>query len=404
MRVPGNERAFTVSPPEEFHFLSSFAQGRPRANHRPFRYQPGRGPPPRAPGIGRRAPRRRRALLYAAGVESRRPPRAPRAPASVRTPAQARELRGAPPRRRPRPCCAAVGHGCSARRRRWRPRSRTEEVAGGPGGLGLRAAPGAAQPGDQREGDVPRTPEIERLPRGARDRSPRAAPAPTRAPRAEAPLPRRGCDGGPRARPQGPAGSGAALMILMRPDGSRSPQHGFCVFSFLSWLISFNWCFRRVWAAAELRSAPRSGSGCLAASRGVSRLEKPPKNLRLERKLKASAGLAPDPRSAAHLRAARKPLAGPGSSEPRTHPRRPGNGPATLPAPARGPGAEPTPALRAGGNFPLRRAPPAFARSLGGPAPAHCPRPQGSLPPLRGSLTSRLDAPTEPVPTCPTEP
>lgn len=41
-----------------------------------------------------------------------------------------------------------------------------------------------------------------------------------------------------------------ALIHLMRPDGSRSPQHGFCVFSFLSWLIFFNWCFRRVWAAA----------------------------------------------------------------------------------------------------------------------------------------------------------
>lgn len=51
---------------------------------------------------------------------------------------------------------------------------------------------------------------------------------------------------------------------------------------------------------------------------------------------------------------------------------------------ARGPGAEPTPALRAGGNFPLCPAPRAFARSLGGPAPAHCPRNGGSLPPPRG--------------------
>lgn len=37
-----------------------------------------------------------------------------------------------------------------------------EEEAGRPGGLGRGAAPGAAQPGDQQEGDAPRTLEIKR--------------------------------------------------------------------------------------------------------------------------------------------------------------------------------------------------------------------------------------------------
>lgn len=87
-----------------------------------------------------------------------------------------------------------------------------EEEAGRQGELGPRAAPGAAQPGDQREGNALRTLDIQRPARGSRDRSSRAIPAPTRVPTAEPPLPRRGCDSITR----GPEGRGPGRRAALR--------------------------------------------------------------------------------------------------------------------------------------------------------------------------------------------
>lgn len=123
--------------------------------------------------------------------------------------------------------------------------------------------PERPRPGDQPEGDAPRAPEILLPPLDSRDqsRNPRAAPGSAGRANGRAsvspPWLRFGREGagGPRAGRE--SGSvrrwqrqRVALIRLIRPDGSRSPKHGFCVFSFLSWLVSLIGVTRRVWAAA----------------------------------------------------------------------------------------------------------------------------------------------------------
>lgn len=149
--------------------------------------------------------------------------------------------------------------GCNAQRHQWRLRSEDQGGGGGTGGRrpwedsGRALRPERPGPGDQPKGDAPRAVEMQPPPRGSRDRcrKPWVTPGPARAPMAKPPFPRRGCDSavrGPEGRglrgvrlctAQGPVGngSGVALIRLMRPDGSRSPQHCFCVFSFLFWLV-----------------------------------------------------------------------------------------------------------------------------------------------------------------------
>lgn len=133
-----------------------------------------------------------------------------------------------------------------------------ERRLAGPGtaGAARRAANGPGA-GDQPDGGAPRSLEMQRPPRGSRDRrrSPGAAPGPARPPAAEPLLPLRGWDSaargpegrGPRAgpqsgsaRPQSRVGSSreVALIHLVRPDGSRSPQHGFVFLVFSLGLFS----------------------------------------------------------------------------------------------------------------------------------------------------------------------
>lgn len=194
MRVPGNERAFTVSPARGIPFPQLVCIGAAAGQSQAFPASAGRGSPPRAPGIGPR-PRRRRALLYAPG-RGVGGPRAPHAPASAHTHTHTRTGSQAPRGPAPPRGCAHT-HRCArpgtlglpwpaarlAAAARGPRRRMEEEEDGRPGGLGPRVAHGAAG-GDPQEGDAPRTPE-RRRPRGSRDR--RAAPAP---PRAATPSPR----------------------------------------------------------------------------------------------------------------------------------------------------------------------------------------------------------------------
>lgn len=113
-------------------------------------------------------------------------------------------------------------------------------------------------------------------------------------------------------------------------------------------------------------------------------VEKTPENLLLEGKLKASAGLAPGPRSGGA-----KAPAGPGSLEHRTHLRHPGNSPAPLPALRARPRCLTHPGFAHGRELPVRGARSRrHLRVAWGPAPERRPRHRGSFPPPRGSLTS----------------
>lgn len=302
--------------------------------------------------------------------------------------------------------------GCSAQRRHWRPRSGDQGGGGGTGGrpalggLGTRAAPGATRAWRPARGRRPLCPGDAAAAAGL----PGPGPEPLGDPRpcavahgraSVSPLwlqfGREGA-GGPRARPdsgsarpQGPDGngSGVALIRLMRPDGSRSPQHVLWVFSFLFGL--FNWC-----------DSLRLGCGLITqrASRRLRVLSGEPRGFpgREDPKEPATGKL--------------KAAAGPASPEPRTDLRRPGNRPRYSARPCereRPAGAEPTPALRTGGNFTPRPTPRRRKHLRGADGvrpwrvlPLRGPSPTGSLS-LRGGALTHCPL-TQPVPGCPTEP
>ena len=229
MRVPGTERAFTVSPARGIPFPQLVCIGRPRANHRPFRYQLGRGSPPRAPDLARTPLRPPAAARYCTQPGWRVSGRGghPALPAHPHpsTHAKAHALPEAPPRCRPRPCgfsptlgCAAMVPGVAVRsgatggsgpgteevdgRRGW-PAGRTWAGSCARSGPARRPARGRrpAHPGDKAE-----------LPRSSRDRSLQAAPAPARVPTAKPPRSRRGCD----STTMGPEGRGPGRRVAVR--------------------------------------------------------------------------------------------------------------------------------------------------------------------------------------------
>lgn len=283
MRVPGNERAFTVSPARGIPFPQLVCIGAAAGQSQAFPVSARARLAAAGSWNWPARPRRCRALLYAAWVESPRlprPPRAPRAlasththahthtyargPALVRTAALRLCARAASRCHRPG---AAVRSGATGGRG---PETREveKEEAGRPWeGSGRAPRPERPGHGDRLEGGAPRALEMKRPPRGSRDRyrSPGAAPGPERPPRAKPLLPRRGWDsaargaGGPRARPKsgsaGPHGrvgscSEVTLIHLTRPDDSRSPQHGFVFLVFSLGLLSLIGVFHRVRAAA----------------------------------------------------------------------------------------------------------------------------------------------------------
>lgn len=73
-------------------------------------------------------------------------------------------------------------------------------------------------PGDQPKGDAPRAMEMQRPPRGSRDRcrKPWVTPGPARAPTAEPPFTRRGCDSAVKG-PEGRGLRGERLCTAPRP-------------------------------------------------------------------------------------------------------------------------------------------------------------------------------------------
>lgn len=230
--------------------------------------------------------------------------------------------------------------GCSAQRRHWRPRSGDQGGGGGTGGrpalggLGTRAAPGATRAWRPARGRRPLCPGDAAAAAGL----PGPGPEPLGDPRpcavahgraSVSPLwlqfGREGA-GGPRARPdsgsarpQGPDGngSGVALTRLMRPDGSRPPQHVLWVFSFLFGL--FNWCDSlRLGCGLITQRASRRLRVLSGEPRGFPGREDPREPA--TGKLKAAAGVAP-PLGPRH------PSPAPTSGAPET-------APATPPAPA----------------------------------------------------------------------
>lgn len=246
MRVPGNERAFTVSPARGIPQLVCIgaAAGQSQAFPVSARARLAAAGSWNWPARPRR--RRCRALLYAAGVESPPPPQPPALPAHPHPRTSTHTLTcspGAPPRCETLPCGFADMQCCSAadsglqgapavpRPKKWRrPASR---------GWTQAARYAQSRPGPETcrasHGDAAAAARL--LGPGAR-----AAPGPARLPTAEPVSPawvrfgREGV-GGPRARPQGrsvrPHGrvgncGEVALIHLVRADGCRSPQHGFC--------------------------------------------------------------------------------------------------------------------------------------------------------------------------------
>lgn len=264
MRVPGNERAFTVSPARGIPFPQLVCIGAAAGQSQAFPVSARARLAAAGSWNWPARPRCRCALLYAARVERPRPPRLPASPRiHAHTLTGSHAPRGSAPLRtaalrlslHTRAVARPWAPGCSAQRHQWRPRSGDR----GSGGRSRRpAGPGRTQArnGSGAETSQRETPRAPWRCTGCRKASGARVGAPRRPPTAEPPLPRRGCDatargdGGPRARrksssagPQASVGSGVALIHLMRPDGSRSPQHSFCVFSFLSWLVFFNWCY-----------------------------------------------------------------------------------------------------------------------------------------------------------------
>lgn len=235
MRVPGNERAFTVSPARGIPFPQLVCIGAAAGQSQAFpvstRARLAAAGSWNWPARPRRR-RRRCALLYAAGVESQWPPRpsgAPREPASTHTHAQAHTLPEAPPRCRPRPCgfahthcCAAVGQGVAV----------CSGVTGGRGpGTEEADGRGGRQAGRTRAASCPRSGPARRPARGKRPAHPGHTAASARLPGPEfsgGPSSYAGAHGRASASPvwvrldhEGTGGPGArAQSGSARPQGS----------------------------------------------------------------------------------------------------------------------------------------------------------------------------------------
>lgn len=226
MRVPGNERAFTVSPARGIPFPQLVCIGAAAGQSQAFPVSARA----RLAAAGSwnwpaRPRRRHRALLYAAPEESPRlprPPRSPRAPASTHTHAHTHTLARGPAlvrtaalrlctqaQSRGRPPGAAVRSGATGGRGLETEEVEKEEAGRPREGLGRSLCPERPGPRDQQAGGAPRALEMQRLPRGSWDprRSPGMGPGPARPPTAEPLLPRRGWDSAAR----GPEGRGPRL-------------------------------------------------------------------------------------------------------------------------------------------------------------------------------------------------
>lgn len=169
MRVPGNERAFTVSPAGGIPFPQLVCIGAAAGQSQAFPVSARARLAAAGSWNWPARPRRRCALLYAARVESARPPRLPAAPRiHAHTLTGSHAPRGSAPLRTKalrlslhtravaRPW--APGLQCAAapvvrRPRKWRKR----QAAGRPREDSGPERPG---PGDQPEGDAPRTLEM----------------------------------------------------------------------------------------------------------------------------------------------------------------------------------------------------------------------------------------------------
>lgn len=172
MRVPGNERAFTVSPAGGIPFPQLVCIGAAAGQSQAFPVSARARLAAAGSWNWPARPRRRCALLYAARVESARPPRLPAAPRiHAHTLTGSHAPRGSAPLRTkalrlslhtravarpwaPGLQCAAAPVAAAVRRpRKWRKR----QAAGRPR---EDSGPERLGPGDQPEGDAPRAPEM----------------------------------------------------------------------------------------------------------------------------------------------------------------------------------------------------------------------------------------------------
>lgn len=181
MRVPGNERAFTVSPARGIPFPQLVCIGAAAGQSQAFPVSARARLAAAGSWNWPARPRCRCALLYAARVERPRPPRLPASPRiHAHTLTGSHAPRGSAPLRtaalrlslHTRAVARPWAPDCSAQRHQWRPRS-------GDRGSGGRSRRPAGRPredsgperlgrGDQPEGDAPRALEMHWVPQGFR--------------------------------------------------------------------------------------------------------------------------------------------------------------------------------------------------------------------------------------------
>ncbi|XP_032132839.1 uncharacterized protein LOC116550847 [Sapajus apella] len=288
MRVPGNERAFTVSPAGGIPFPQLVCIGAAGGQSQAFPVS-ARARLAAAGSWNWPARPRRRAARYCTqpgrGVGGY-----PRAPAP--TPAS---WPRAPPECRPLPA-ATRGLLRLHERPRSRDLGRERQARAARGGPGPRAAPGGAGPRDQLLAG-------QRPPQGSRTGTEaRRRPQILRGAQGQASVSRvgvrfgRGARGSRSAFLHRPAGScgEAALIPCMRPDGVRACR--LLSAASLGSVSVKGVCFSPLrWATARSRRAPHPG--CVRQRPARSFLvRKDPKNARMERKLKAASQRRPPQR------------------------------------------------------------------------------------------------------------